>query len=472
MSSHPTPPSRSLRVNECHKLYIFSDSRFNVLNAGRGFGKTQSIFGRIVKHMSTPYTDWVGQPLPHKIWYIAPTLKQGKTIFWNRLKDFFTGFIKEKNECECRITLMNGTEIRIVGSEQYDNLRGPYLTLAIFDEFAFHKPDYWTRVIRPMLGRVKPLGGADFLSTPDGHNEFYELFQLGDDPKQKDWACYHYTTHDGGFIPDEEIEAAKATMSLAEWRQEYFGEFIASAGRVYHAYDSRKHAKGVRYIPGLAIHMAWDFNSYPACHMLLSHVEPLDNGKITNKSKMFIFDEIAIGHTDANMEEFMKRYPIDRIVDERGRVPAIHIYGDVSGQHGTTGVTDYQVVENALIINGYKQPVTHLTTKNPFVKDRTNSVNTKLQNAKGTIGLYLDRHNCPKLHKDFEMVKLNEQGKIDKITDPKITHASDAIGYQIWALWPVASLATRTRNSVKVGETMPGGYWIDTSDHEPQRRVS
>lgn len=450
-------------LNECHELVLGDYRRFIVLNAGRGFGKTQLILAKIWKHLEKEYTDAYGTPLKHKIWYIAPTYKQGKKIFWQRLKEFFSPLIQEKNESELRIVLNNGAEITIVGSEQYDNLRGPYLTMAIFDEFAFHVPDYWMRVIRPMLSRVCPLGEGFFCSTPDGHNEFYTLFQRGEDDKSPNWGSYHFTSEEGGFIPESEIEEAKREMTHEEWRQEYFGEFIAQANRVYSTFDRRVNCKAAAFVPGLDVHWFWDFNETPSCHSGLAHIHPLGKDGIPDKdSRVFVFDEICIGNSEAIANEFIKRYPKDRFYNpQTGRRGKIYIYGDVSGNRGTSGVTDYMVIEHILVHAGYPKPEICVTTINPFEKDRVNSVNVKMRNAAGEIGAVVNSKTCPKLANDFEQVKRNEEGKIDKKTDRKLTHISDGYGYMIYKLFPVDSPATRLMKA-RQGETKTGGYWVSS----------
>lgn len=443
----------SITLGDPHLLVLDDDHRFTVLNAGRGFGKTQLILAKMFKHLQRKYTDKYGRRLKHKIWYIAPTYKQGEMIFWERLKDFFAPLIKKKNEQKRSITLKGGAEIRIVGSEQSDNLRGPYLTLAIFDEFAFHKPNYWSRVIRPMLSRVRPLGEAGFYSTPDGHNEFYTLFQRGDNPEAPDWTSFHFTSLEGGFIDDDEIQAAKNDSTYEEWRQEYFGEFIAQAGRVYRSFDRGIHCKDIQHVPGLDIHWFWDFNEVPACHSGLGHI---------HKNKLFVFDEVCIGSTEQIVEEFFKRYPKDSLVNKDGILPKIYLYGDVSGTRGTSGVTDYMMIEHMLVNAGYPRPELCVTTTNPFEKDRVNSVNVKLRNAAGDIGILINPKTCSKLVNDLEQVKRDETGKIDKKTDRRITHISDGLGYCVYQVWPVDSPSTRVMKA-KQGKTMPGGYWVEAS---------
>jgi hypothetical protein len=446
-------PKLDLVLGEPHLLILDGEARFNVINAGRGFGKTQTILGRIFKHLQTPYFDAHGTPLKHKVWYIAPTYKQGKTIFWDRLKEFFWPMVSSKNEVELSLTLKNGAEIRIVGSDNSDNLRGPYLTLAVFDEFAFHRQGYWSRVIRPMLGRVAPLGGADFYSTPDGQNEFYELFIRGDLDSFPDWDCYHFTSLEGGFISQKEINAAAHEMTHEEWRQEYFGDFIAQAGRVYYLFDQLAHCGPAKWLKNRDIHWFWDFNEVPHCHSGLAHIGRGKDGF----ERIYVFDEICKGNTPQIVEQFIEQYP-------RDQVGQIYLYGDAYGDKSTSGITDFTTISNMLVERGYQEPTLKVPKCNPYEKDRVNSVNVKLKSASGTIGIIINDENCKKLLKDFISVKRNDAGKIDKISDRKLTHISDAFGYFVWSVYPVLSRVTKkTQAPVKI-ETIPEtGYWVDAS---------
>jgi hypothetical protein len=62
-------------------------------------------------------------------------------------------------------------------------------------------------------------------------------------------------------------------------------------------------------------------------------------------------------------------------------------------------------------------------------------VNALLTNVLGEVRLEIDPR-CGELIKDFEEVMFKpESGVIDKVRDVRRTHASDALGYLIWALF-------------------------------------
>jgi hypothetical protein len=89
--------------------------------------------------------------------------------------------IQRINVQDLKITLKNKATIRLFGSNKQNKMRGPYLTRYYKDEAAFHKnpANIMTKIIRPMLDRVRPYGGGLIASTPNGKDYFYELRNKG-----------------------------------------------------------------------------------------------------------------------------------------------------------------------------------------------------------------------------------------------------------------------------------------------------
>jgi hypothetical protein len=69
---------------------------------------------------------------------------------------------------------------------------------------------------------------------------------------------------------------------------------------------------------------------------------------------------------------------------------------------------------------------------NPAVRDRVMTVNSMFETADGQVKLTIDPR-CRELVKDFEQVSYQENTtSIDKTSDPRRTHLSDALGYLLW----------------------------------------
>lgn len=141
-------------------------TRFTIVRAGRKFGKT--FYAR------KKCLEWLGPP-NSVIWYLSPTYKMSKLIAWSDFKRMipFEAMAKKPNDTDLTITLKNGSELYLMGSDDPDSLRGPAPTGVIFEEAALHKREVWHEVIRPNLLVHK--APALFISTPKGYNWFKDL---------------------------------------------------------------------------------------------------------------------------------------------------------------------------------------------------------------------------------------------------------------------------------------------------------
>jgi len=132
--------------------------------------------------------------------------------------------------------------------------------------------------------------------------------------------------------------------------------------------------------------------------------------------------------TEEACMEFENRY--------RGHMGPLEVFGDASGKNmHTTGTNDYTMLQSYLYRSGFRQMKLRVPSKNPPVLNRVQKVNALLTNALGEVRLEVDPR-CEELIKDFEEVMFKpESGVIDKVRDPKRTHASDALGYVVWELF-------------------------------------
>lgn len=135
------------------------------------------------------------------------------------------------NEAERRLDFPTGGSIAIRSTHDPDNLRGAGLDFAVLDEAAFMQPSVWPQVVRPML--MDSDGGAMFLSTPYGRNHFWELYKLGLDPEEPQWASFHFSSYENPLIPRAELGAIRRVTPERVWREEYMAEFVEDSGRVF-----------------------------------------------------------------------------------------------------------------------------------------------------------------------------------------------------------------------------------------------
>ena len=213
------------------QLEIFnSEKRFKICAAGRRFGKSYlSAVTLLIEALKNE--NEFGYKLGPQIvtYYVAPTFQQGKDIMWKLIKGLGEGVIKDTLENTGVVKLINGREIHIKGSDRPDTLRGVGLSYVVLDEYATMKPSVWEEIIRPTLSDVK--GGALFIGTPAGKNHFYNLFVSA--TKMDDWDSFEYNTADNPFVPADEVENARNTLSSEVFLQEYQASFRSGGGNVF-----------------------------------------------------------------------------------------------------------------------------------------------------------------------------------------------------------------------------------------------
>ena len=204
---------------ECHK----ARRRFTVLALHRRAGKTElAIMELLHAAIKCRHT------LPFFV-YVAPFLKQAKTIAWTRLKRKVEPMRRvggvEVNEVDLSITLRsNGATIRLFGGDNPDALRGVRLDGCVIDEVAQIKPEVWNDIIQPALSDRK--GWAMFIGTPAGINLFSELFYRA--ASLPDWFAARYTVNDTDALEADEVERLKRDMPEAAYAREYLCDFSAA----------------------------------------------------------------------------------------------------------------------------------------------------------------------------------------------------------------------------------------------------
>jgi phage terminase large subunit len=124
--------------------YHTSTARWRVIVAHRRAGKTvAAINGQVKTALTCPL------PSPRTA-YVAPFLKQAKTVAWDYLKHYTAPIPGVQwNEAELRADFPNGGQVRLYGADNADALRGIYLDDVDCDEFGDWDPSAWTEVIRP-----------------------------------------------------------------------------------------------------------------------------------------------------------------------------------------------------------------------------------------------------------------------------------------------------------------------------------
>lgn len=194
--------------------------------------------------------------------YIAPYLKQAKAVVWDYLKHYSTPFLEHGgsfNESELRADYPNGAQVRLYGADNPDALRGIYLDGVVFDEFGTMDPRIWP-VVRPALS--DRMGWADFIGTPNGHNEFHRIHEEAK-KKPGEWFSGLHKASETGLIPAYELAAAARDLTADQYAQEYECSFEAAIQGAYYGKEMaeaerEKRIVRVPYDKATDVVTAWD----------------------------------------------------------------------------------------------------------------------------------------------------------------------------------------------------------------------
>jgi len=105
------------------------------------------------------------------------------------------------------------------------------------------------------------------ISTPRGHDHFYDLYESAQD--QQHWQTFQFTTEEGENVRPEEIACATKELDERTYRQEFQATFEnISAGRVYYAFDRKTNGAANNYNPRNPLFWSLDFNVNPMCSVI------------------------------------------------------------------------------------------------------------------------------------------------------------------------------------------------------------
>ena len=381
-----------------------SAKRFKLVTAGRRWGKTFLSIREIAYQARLPN---------RLIWYVTSSYRAAKMIVWKELKNRLLDlrWVDKINESELSVSLKNGSLICLKGAENAQQLRGVSLSYVVIDEAAQVHPDVWTEVIRPALADQQ--GGALFITTPLGRSNWtYDLYAQAQQSPQL-WDAFQFTTADGGFVTESEIQAAKQDMSERQFRQEFLATWEDAASRVAWAFNRDNNVRDLDSYSTHQLEVGMDFNVSPICAVIMVRV----------KNDLYVVDEIQMhnSNTQELADEIKLRYSHSRIT----------VYPDPAGSARKTsanGLTDHTILRNA----GFTVKAPH---KHDAVRDRINATNARLCSADGVRHLFISK-KCKYTIESLEKYCFKEDTQQpDK--DSGFDHQFDALSYATAYLFPI-----------------------------------
>jgi hypothetical protein len=377
--------------------------RFKVVIAGRRFGKTTLAIRELCWHAKEPNVD---------VWLVGPTYRSIKMVAWKQLKHKLQDlrWVKKINESELQITLKNNSTISLKGADNRDSLRGAKLAFCAIDEIADCDPDLFTEIIRPALADSE--GAALIIGTPKGkNNHAYELYCMEQDHPDS-WKSFQFTTAQGGFVTQKELEAARQEMDARTYKQEFEATWETFQGVVAYNFTREHNIKRLENPDLRVLHIGMDFNTSPVTAAIY----------VQQGREMYQIDEIHMlnSHTQDMADEILRRYPKSQI----------KCYPDPAGAQRKTsasGATDFTILRNA----GF---TVLAPNRHNLVRDRINSYNARLCSSDGIRHLFIDpkcKYTIESLEKFCykEGTQVPDKGQWD--------HMFDAASYCIDFMFPI-----------------------------------
>jgi len=179
-----------IKLNTWQSIVARDKTRFLRLNCGRRSGKSTLAALKLIF--------FAGRNAGTTVYYVSPSYVQSKAIMFEMIKKYAPpGMFSKVTETPPAFHLVNGSKIELKGADsEPDALRGVRLDYLVCDEVSsFRNWDVvWDRVLRPTL--VDSKGAAMFISTPKGHNFWFD-FYMKQDPE---FASYTFSSYDNHYL--------------------------------------------------------------------------------------------------------------------------------------------------------------------------------------------------------------------------------------------------------------------------------
>lgn len=210
--------------------------------------------------------------------YCLPTFSQARSVIWEGKSNNGAGFldvipaelITKIRHDTMTINLINGSIIRLVGSDSYNtSIVGSNPCFIVFSEYALCDENAYKLAALPIMRGND--GIVALVSTPRGKNHLFELYNIA---KQNDeWFTQFLTISDTGHISEQEIRREIASGEISEdlAMQEYYCSFqLGAEGSYYAKYIDKMKLRGqigaVPWEPYAKVHTSWDLGiKDPTC---------------------------------------------------------------------------------------------------------------------------------------------------------------------------------------------------------------
>jgi hypothetical protein len=204
---------------------MHSQARFRTIDAGRRWGKTKLGAHEIIKAARKPDS---------MNWWVANTYKNVRRGFREVVRQCPPRLLAKPPPMDTSQNLAlhfkNGAVMEFYSGERPDSMAGEGNDFVLVDEGALIPDLVWQQIIRPTLMDTK--GNALIISTPRGHNWFWEMWKRGQEGKPG-YESWRFPQTANPFIDADETAAAKEELPEILFRQEIMAEFLASGASIF-----------------------------------------------------------------------------------------------------------------------------------------------------------------------------------------------------------------------------------------------
>lgn len=285
------------------KEVVTDNHQFRVVDCGRQWGKTTLA---VWEMLGCAYAQ-----NGRSIRYYATTFDQARDIAWATLKNITRPiWAKEPNESRLELYIKTQdrgeSKISLEGWESVERARGQQFDLLVLDEVSKMRnfKSGWEGALMGTL--VYRNGKGLFLSTPNGFDHFYELYELGQD-KHRLYKSWKFTSLDNPHLSREYLDNVRESVTPDFWGQEYLADFIRFTGLIYKEFNYTNHVHDFEFLYAQHgdYYFAIDFavRGWTACVIALvrpdGHIYILDEYKRES--------DTAQNHSE-NIKEQLKKY--------------------------------------------------------------------------------------------------------------------------------------------------------------------
>lgn len=222
-----------------------------------------------------------------------PNYSQAKKAIWNSTHDTSKGenmsyldhfpeeLIENKNSSDMMIRLKNGAIYCLMGvdGKNAQRARGMNPRFVIMSEYAYMDVSAW-ETIEPRI--IQNNGTALFVSTPNGQNHFYDLYNYAV-KHPEDFFSSLLTVKETNTVSEQDIEIVRGKGTPEDFiQQEFYCSFTRGAQGSYYGKLIQKAREENRITelsvnPSLPCYTAWDIGIGDSTALWI--FQPLENGK-------------------------------------------------------------------------------------------------------------------------------------------------------------------------------------------------